>query len=69
MALTVTSRVEPGREKVGSFAVTITAATFRERMSRGSTRTPKRPSTDETDCMVKSTCSESPVLVRPTTRP
>ena len=61
---------EPWAEKPGRLAVTMTAATFLVLSVAPRVLTPRRSSIDCTDCRVKGELrSESPVPLRPTTRP
>ena len=69
MLETTTSMPVPGVANGGSFAVTMTAATFLVFRVFGSTRIPMRDSIATTDCTVNWLCCESPVWFRPTTMP
>ena len=70
MADTVASMGEPAAEKAGSFAVTITAATFLVLRLASRVLTPSRSSMASRLWRVKGALrSESPVPFRPTTMP
>jgi hypothetical protein len=66
---TTASIVDPVRAKAGSFAVTITAATFATRSWRASIEMPILASRLRRDWIVNWVCCLSPVPRRPTTRP